>query len=158
MNLKQYCRSQVTKALKKGVIVRADSCAECGRKGSKKRPLIAHHDEYSIEKAHVVRWMHRPCHMSWHKKYVATVNEDGFFEQPAFVKGGRIKEIRELLGLSRKDLASRATPPVTNHVVSAWERNGVQSFRVLNIVAHALSVPEKTLLRGGALVVGSAAT
>ena len=72
MNIKSYCHQQVAKALREGRLVKSDSCSECGNPGH----LIAHHDEYSIAKALVVRWMHYSCHSLGHRyKFKITIKE-----------------------------------------------------------------------------------
>jgi DNA-binding transcriptional regulator YiaG len=62
------------------------------------------------------------------------------------VDGQKIKEFREGLGLTTKDLAHKITPKVTRQAVESWESYGVKTFRTLAKVAKALNVPPGLLI------------
>ena len=60
------------------------------------------------------------------------------------VNGAKIKEIRESLGLTREELATKAK--VTAQAVYSWENGNIGTFSVLAKVAELLEVPEQELL------------
>lgn len=59
-SLKVLAQKSLARAVKKGTIVRPDSCEKCGKKG---KPH-GHHDDYS--KRLDVRWVCQACHQQIH--------------------------------------------------------------------------------------------
>ena len=60
------------------------------------------------------------------------------------VNGAKIKDIRESLGLTREELATKAR--VTAQAVYSWENGNIGTFSLLAKVADLLGIPEKELL------------
>ena len=60
------------------------------------------------------------------------------------VKKEKIRESREVLGLTTSDLAERIG--VTRQAVEFYERVGIGTFSILNKVAAALRVDPKSLI------------
>lgn len=64
-----YAHNAVEYAVRKGILVRPDSCQECGLGGTFKdgrTNIQAHHPDYN--KPLEVQWLCQPCHHNWHKK------------------------------------------------------------------------------------------
>ena len=59
-------RGRVDKALKRGEIVRPDTCSQCGGAGF----IEAAHENYHERLA--IRWLCRPCHRRWDMKHPKT--------------------------------------------------------------------------------------
>jgi DNA-binding XRE family transcriptional regulator len=110
MNIKNYCHSQVSKAVREGRLVPNYLCSECGQPGgsTRKTKLIAHHDEYSIEKALDVRWMHYSCHVKghWHTfKIVIKEPPSLYIRKSIYPDGSLIRSRRLQNGLTQSELA-----------------------------------------------------
>jgi|WetSurMetagenome_2_1015567.scaffolds.fasta_scaffold1129968_2 transcriptional regulator with XRE-family HTH domain len=58
--------------------------------------------------------------------------------------GQKITEFREARGYTLNEFAKRAG--VTYNAAKYWERQGIKSFRVLNIVAKLLNVRPELLI------------
>lgn len=57
---KHIARSKVARAVKNGIIIKPDTCENCGDK----EPLQGHHEDYT--KPLEVRWLCRICHLDLH--------------------------------------------------------------------------------------------
>jgi len=57
--------SKVRAAFRSGKIVRPNECSSCGFQCKPE----AHHDSYEKSQWLVVRWLCRPCHSAYHRKY-----------------------------------------------------------------------------------------
>lgn len=79
----------VEKAVKKGILVRPESCSACGeskRFSDGRSGIQAHHDDYN--KPLDVRWLCQPCHHEWHKTHTSierSTEKCGATEKPARV-------------------------------------------------------------------------
>jgi len=58
---KYMAHSRVNRAIRSGLLKKAEKCSECG----KKEKLNGHHDDYNFPLK--VRWMCSVCHSDWHK-------------------------------------------------------------------------------------------
>lgn len=62
--------------------------------------------------------------------------------------GAKLKFIRETMGLTQDELASRMKPrPLTRQSVVILEKEGIKTFRVLKMVAAALGIHPETLIQ-----------
>jgi uncharacterized protein with PIN domain len=71
-----HAQNMVEYAVRKGILVRKDTCEKCGGSGVFKdgrNRIQAHHDDYN--KPLTVRWLCQKCHHGWHKENHARERE-----------------------------------------------------------------------------------
>jgi ribosomal protein S27AE len=59
---KQQCREKTKQAIRKGLIVKPDTCSRCGASGT----IHAHHPDYA--QPFLLEWLCRPCHDVEHRQ------------------------------------------------------------------------------------------